>query len=313
MNKLLVVFNTCGINRENPFTYSNHIRTILSQNFKDFRLCVSSCLNSKSCTSFLLDQFGDSISYNFINDKLPISITFNDSVEQCINAFGEFENYLFIDSGIDFSVSKDVLQGLLDLHLSGPYAMTSARTDDDMGLNDWFGTDMRGDSIFLNGNLIIPVGRAVNLHVQIFSKELVNIYNRPLPDIFAGQCMESTFSFMCAALNKKWIVHKDIVLNHKTGMDGPSSGFSPAAWMMSGKPRWDHLFCTTESILDIIKRGYEYGMGYEEVQRIVLHDRSKYDSNGYALSNELKNYIKNNLYLKKDQFDYSNIKREFIK
>jgi hypothetical protein len=258
MNKLLIVFNTCGINRESPFAYANHIRTILAQNFDDFHLAISSCMNSEYCFNFLKSQFGNNLSYNKISDKLPISVTFNDTIEQCNNKFGEFENYMYIDSGIDFSSSKNVIKDLLDLHLSGPYAMTSARTDDDMGLNDWFGTDMRGDSIFNDGHLIIPVGKAVNLHVQIFSKEIIQFYNRILPDIFAGQCMESVFSFMCAALNKKWIVHKNIVLNHKTGMDGPSSGFSPSNWIMSGKQRWDHLFSTNEPILEIIKKGFKY-------------------------------------------------------
>jgi hypothetical protein len=269
-------------------------------------------MNSWECLSFLTEQFGESISYNSINEPLPISVTFNDTVEQCIRRFGEFENYMFIDSGIDFANSTDAIDKLLALHESGPYAMTSARTDDDMGLNDWFGTDMRGDSIFVNGNLIVPVGKAVNLHVQIFSNEVLKSYNRILPDIFAGQCMESVFSFMCAALNKKWVVHKDIVLNHKTGMDGPSSGFSPTKWMMSGKNRWDHLFKKNESIVDIINRGYEYGMGYEEIQKIVIHDPSKYDDEGYAKSDLLKEYIRDNLYLTSNEFDYFNIKRSFI-
>jgi hypothetical protein len=170
---------------------------------------------------------------------------------------------------------------------------------------------MRGDDAFVNGNLIIPVGKAVNLHVQIFSNEFFKIYNRILPDIFAGQCMESVFSFMCAAIKKKWVVHKGIILNHKTGMDGPSSGFSPAQWMMSGKNRWDHLFLKNESILNIINRGYEYGMGYEEVQKIVVHDSSKYDENGYAKSDQLKEYIRDNLYLSTNEFDYSKINRNF--
>lgn len=313
MNKLLIVFNTCGINRESPFTYSNHIRTILGQNFDDFHLAVSSCMNSLECMAFLNDQFGSKISYNHINDRLPISVTFNDTVEQCVNEFGEFENYMYVDSGIDFSVSTNVIQEMITLHESGPYAMTAARTDDDMGLNDWFGTDMKGDSAFSNGNLVIPVGRAVNLHVQIFSREYVNFYKRPLPDIFAGQCMESVFSFMCAAIKRKWIVHKDIILRHKTGMDGPSSGFSPALWVIDGKKRWDHLFSTNESIVDIINRGYKYGMGYEEIQNIVTHDSSLYDANGYALSDDLKQYIRDNLYLKDDQFAYSKINRKFVK
>lgn len=310
MNKLLIVFNTCGINQESPFTYSNHIRTILGQNFKDFRLVISSCMNSNDSMEFLFDQFDNKVSYNQINDKLPISVTFNDTVDQCISVFGEFENYMYVDSGIDFSSSDSIIDDLLSLHESGPYAMTAARTDDDMGLDNWFGTDMRGDSAFSNGNLIIPIGKAVNLHVQIFSNQLVNTYNRPLPDIFAGQCMESVFSFMCAALSKKWVVHKNVMVTHNTGLDGPSSGFLPEQ-CMAGRPTWDHLFSTNESIIDIIKRGYEYGMGYEELRNIVIHDNSKYDKNGYAISSELKNYIKNNLYLSSNNFDYSKINRNF--
>jgi hypothetical protein len=81
---------------------------------------------------------------------------------------------------------------------------------------------------------------------------------------------------------------------------------------MSGKNRWDHLFMKNESIVDIIKRGTEYGMGYEEVQRIVMHDSSKYDENGYSRSDKLKEYIRDNLYLSSNEFDYSKINRKFI-
>lgn len=309
--KLLVVFNTCGLNRENPVQYKEHINSILSQDFPngEFHVVLSSCMNSAGCMWYLQDHFKNRISYNQIKTKVPVSVSFNDTVEKCIKSMGRFDGYMFVDSGILFQ-EPDVLSRLCELHESGPYAMTAARTDHDMGLDAWFGTDVRGDTLFSNGHMVVPVGRSVNLHVQIFSDELVQAYNRPLPDIFAGQCMESTFSFLCAALKKKWVVHKDIVVHHKTGMDGPSSGFSPLQWVASGKQRWDHLFVTEESILEIINRGYQYGMGYEELYSIVVHSDDCYDENGYCSNDNLKDYIRDNLYLC-DKFDYSTLNTNF--
>lgn len=308
--RLLVVFNTCGMGGENPIDYVEHVESILSQDFPngEFHVAISACMNSTGCMWYLQDKFHGRVTINHVKSKVPVSVSFNDTVAKCIQLMGRFDGYMFVDSGIVFQ-EKDVLSRLCELHESGPYAMTSARTDDDMGLDDWFGTDVRGDQLFENDHFVVPVGKAVNLHVQIFSDELVQAYDRPLPDIFAGQCMESTFSFLCAALNKKWVVHKDIVLHHKTGMDGPSSGFSPAAWVQSGGKRWDHLFITDESILEIINRGYKYGMGYEENQSIVVHKDDCYDENGYCINDDLKTYIRDNLYLC-DKFDYSTLKTE---
>jgi hypothetical protein len=309
-DKMLIVFNTCGISRENTHAYVYHINKILEQATDKMHVAISSCLNGPLSRQIVRNRFGSSVSYNNIDDKLPVSVTFNDTVEQCVNHFGEFDGYMFIDSGIDVSRDPTGLQKLQDLYKTGKYTMIAARTDDDLGLDEWFGTDAKGDQLFENGDFVVPVGRAVNLHVQVFSTEMVRHFGRPLPDIFAGQCMESTFSFLCAAFRKKWVV-SNTMFTHRTGMDGPSSGFSPAAWLQAGRPRWDHMFMTDESILDIIGRGTQYGMGYEENQSIVNHDASKYDEDGFAVCPELKDYIRDNLYLTKEQFDYSTINREF--
>lgn len=307
---LLVVFNTCGITRENPVEYADHIRTILNQSC-NFTLAVSACCNSDDCREYVLENTKsglvepEQILYNDIRQILPVSITFNHTVKTAIKKYGEFANYMFIDSGISLSSNDDLLS-LLDLHGRG-YGMTSARTDEDTGINDWFGVSERGDELFSN-HLIIPVGKAINLHAQIFSGDMYKTYGNILPDIFAGQCMESTFSFLCAALKKKWVVHKDIILRHKTGMDGPSSGFSPAKWVSNGKKRWDHLFGTDESILDIIARGYEYGMGYEENQKIVVHRDECFEDN-LCKNDELAKFIRDNLYLQ-SKFDYNSIESE---
>jgi hypothetical protein len=302
---MLIVFNTCGLGgRENPQKYVEHIKSILNQKVDfDFTLAVSACMNSPECIAYLRKEL-PIVCVNDIQEKLPVSVTFNHTVETFEKEMGPFEEHMFVDSGLVFTQPDD-LQNLYDLHKSGDFAMTAARTDDDMGFDDWFRSSVRGDELFAEGHMIVPVGKAVNLHAQIFHREVRDTYGKVLPDIFAGQCMESTFSFLCAAIKKRWVVHKDVVLKHLTGMDGPSAGFSPAAWQSTGKPRWDHLFHTNESILTIISRGIFYGMGYEENQGIVVHSKKCF-TDGICNNDNLAGYIADNLYLK--DYDYDKIK-----
>lgn len=312
MPKLLAVYNTCGIGgRVNVDNYITSLESLVAQDFNDMHIALSSCLNNPGEIQLLKHQFGDTISYNCIYESVPISVTFNHTVEKCIEKFGEFDSYLFIDSGVNFVNSPTGVRELFTLFESGPYGSVAARTDDDMGFDNWFNTDMRGDSLFDNGDLVVPLGSAVNLHAQIFSKEWQRAYGRILPDIFAGQCMESVFSFMCAAIKSKWVVSKNVILHHRTGMDGPSSGFAPHLWEIEGNNRWDHLFGTNEPILDIISRGKEFGMGYEEVQKICLHRDDQFDENGYCTNDNLALYIKDNLFLRSDQFNYDGMVYNF--
>jgi|TARA_R110000751_G_scaffold75933_2_gene152736 hypothetical protein len=312
MKKLLIVYNTCGISgRSNIEGYISSLNSILRQDIEDVEVVVSACMNSASDIAALKETFPDML-INSVEEIVPVSVTFNDTVRKCVNKMGEFEGYLFIDSGIDFEDQTSAIRELYELFKSDSYGMVAARTDDDMGFDDWFNTDMVGEELFKDGHMVVPVGIAVNLHVQIFSNEMFQHYGNVLPDIFAGQCMESVFSFLCAAVQSKWAVHKDIVLKHLTGMDGPSAGFLPNQWQMLGNVRWDHMFSTEESILDIIGRGTEFGMGYEENQSISVHSPAEFDENGYCTNDKLKDYIRDNMFLNPSQFDYNNIKARIV-
>ncbi len=312
-NKLLVVYNTCGISgRSNVVFYRQAINSILNQNFKDIRIVLSSCYNTRDDFNSIYSTFSNLISYNYIQHKLPINITFNHTCLECIKHFGEFEGYLYIDSGCKFTRADDI-SNLYDLFKSGPYGMVSARTDTDTGFQWLYKTkDSLGNELFEKGDFIIPVGGAANAHVIIYSNLLFQNYGKVLSDIFAGQCSESVQTFICAALKTNWIISKDIVTQHSTGVDGPSAGFSPDLHAMRGKKKWDHLFGTDESILDIISRGKEFGMGYEEFQQIVMHNKDKFDESGFALDDRLKDYIKDNLFLKQSQFDYNSVRHQFV-
>ena len=318
--KLLSVFNTCGISgRENASSYIASVKNILNQDFDDFRVLISSCKNNKQTQQALISEFGDSVSYNFINEPLPINVTFNHSCQKATETFGEIDTYLYIDSGIDFGSNKNVLKSLYDLHKSGPYAITAARTDTDSGTFLWFnegeslGDESAQDNLFKDGHLILPVGKAINAHCQIFDKDLYHAFEgRVWVDVFASECSESVLTFCAAAINKRFVVNKDIIVKHAVALDGASSGFKPHKQPL---PPWQHVFKSRRPMLEIINdpEALESGFGYEECQRILMHDETKYEKGLCKNPDRLRSFILKNMFASKNLFDYKKIFHKYIK
>jgi len=321
-NKLLVTFNTCGLGgRENVDFYISSLESILKQNFDNYKVIISSCCNTQNTKNQLKNHFNNKLSYNFIDYVVPVNVSFNQTVQKSVDFFGEFDGYVYVDSGITFDNDINVLSKLYDLHISNNCAMTSARIDTDAGTWLWYKEgqnqhDESGqESLFRDGHFEIPVGKTTNLHVQLFDNSIYQNFNKKIvPDIFASHCTESVFSFICAALKKKFYIHKDVFLRHNTSMDGASSGFRPERHSF---PPWQHTFAlpSPETILNLINNpeAKECGFGYEECQNVLLHDPDKFDENGYAKKPEkLKEFILKNVYLSDNILDYSQIESDFI-
>ncbi len=324
MSKMLVVYNTCGISgRENSEYYRRAISSIINQSFEDFNIVVSDCLCNHATRGRLISYFGNIINYNLIDDRVPVNISFNASVLKAIEHLGEYECYLFVDSGINFESDNLVLQKLYDLYKSGPYSIVHGRAMSDTGFQSFSGLPHHENDYLSyreyfkeHGPYIVPVGMAVNTHVQLHGKELYKAYKKLIPDIFAGQCTESVMTFLAAAIKTNTVISHDTEIEHITGLDIPSIGFSPNAWEYSGGKKWDHLINTNESILDIIGRGTEYGMGYAEGhldgEGKVQHNPDCFDENGFAKDDRLKDYIKRNMFLSQDQFNYEQMSSQWI-
>tara|TARA_R110002153_G_scaffold113768_5_gene256172 strand:+ start:1044 stop:2006 length:963 start_codon:yes stop_codon:yes gene_type:complete len=315
-NKMLVVYNICGISgKDNSDYYVDAINTITSQDCDDYVLAVSACRNPDYQIKKILENCKVDF-VNSIDDVLPVNITFNSTVREAVKTFGDFEAFLYLDSGVKFT-SKDQLSKLFSLYESGNYGMVSAQVDSDFGWC-WFGLNEYSKPI-LQEDLIIPVGKACNLHCQIFSNEIFNYYNNVLPDIFRSYCTESTFSFINAAIRKKWIVSSAVRVHHAfnvpdgrpddgDGIDGHSSGFK------APPGTWDDVF-PPHSMKEIIQKedGTKYGFGYEELRSIKLHDPECFDLDGYCINEQLKTFLKENLFLKKENFNYDTINQKTYK
>jgi hypothetical protein len=294
MNRLAIIFNTCGINEGRNLTshvdkYVERINTIFEQDITDSHVFISSCLNSVESLQYVKSKVNGPLTVNLIKEKLPVNVTFNHTALKAREIFGEFEGYLYVDSGVSFVKPTDI-SVLYDLLAKNEYAMVAARASSDNGYQRWFGNNLNS-----SGDFEIPIGKTVNMHCQVFSKDVLDVYGYLDPDIYAGFCSESVFSFMCSALGKKFVLSKDVTVSHLTGLDGPSAAFFPPDWEASGNVTYDHPFLV-DSVVDIAKKGYEFGFGYEECQHIVDHDPNKYDG-FFCKDDRLKGFIRDNQFV----------------
>jgi hypothetical protein len=309
-NKLLVVYNTCGFSgREHVDWYIDCIQNILNQDFEDYRVVVSSCGNTLPVIKKLVQTFGNQVSYNFINDKITVNMSFNHSVQKCVEEFGEFEGYLYIDSGINFRDNRNVLKEAYELFKSDNFGMVTIQASNDNGFPQWIGVD----GFIENEDFIIPVGRACNLHTQIFSNEIFKAFDdKIIPDIFVAYCTESIFSFLSAATSQRWVIMKDLILEHLKSIDGATCGFDHTGQKGDNK---NNLFADLD-IYEICKdpEAWDSGFGYEEMQGVFPHDPEKYDENGMVQEpDRLKEFIRTRMFLNKSQFDYDAVTHRFVK
>ena len=297
--KLAVVYNTCGISgKDNTDYYIQALHSILNQDMNDFRVVLSSCLNKDEHIDKLKKEFGNAIDYSIINEKHTVNITFNKTVQEFIKYRGEAEGYLYIDSGCVL-VDSTTVGYMYNEYQTNEYGMVCCNTSTDNGFHLWFGHDH-------HSNFVVPIGKAINLHVQIFHKDIQKRFGKIIPDIFRSFCTESIFSYVNASIDKKWLMIMDKIAQHWHGMDGGSSGFNESCG-------WRDIF-SPYNIDKIISdpEGTECGFGYEECQNIKPHNRNAYDENYKCKDPErLAKFLEQNVYLSKDVLDYNTIKCEY--
>ncbi len=309
MNKILIVYNICQKDRDNTDHYINSIRSILNQNnFDDnYKIVVSACKNRNETINRLLSEFKDKINIVYYDDIFTVNITFNKTIQEYIKRFGKFGGYLYIDSGViltDPNVIKTISE-FLDQKI---YSMITVQTDGDNGFDMWLGFGR-----VIGNDYIVPIGKACNLHCQLFTNELYETYNsKIIPDVFAAFCTESSFSFLNAAIHKKWVIAKDIVVYHKQSLDNASMYFQHKSERFDNF--WNNLLFN-RNVNDFINdpEAIGAGLGYEEVNNIMLHKNGIYDENGYSLDpDRLKRVILKYLYLNNSELDYGNIRSVFM-
>lgn len=306
MKKILVVYNCCGIRHDNIMMWSYHLNKIINQTYSNFDICISGCKISETSKEHfrgIKEKSDKKIILNFIEDVLPVNITFNKS---CMEAskYENYDAYLYVASDVDMVEDKEVITKLSNLHFSDNVGMTSAVVNFDSGIEAWLGADIF-HNFLNNNNFQIPPGKTLNLHCMLFDKKIFDSYNkRIIPDIFRTYCTESIFFYINASLNLKYMIHnKSLYIVHLAGRDGSSVGFF-------GGRSWKDMFnpeIPVENRL-MTNEAREVGFGYEEYINIFPHNPEKYNSD-YTHKNpdELYDFIKKSAYLSENEFDYNKI------
>lgn len=299
MSKLLVVYNVCGLGREDLDLYRLCLNSIATQGFRDYQLCISSCLSSSSVRNELIKEFPQGW-FNFIDDRVPVNISFNHSVRKCVEK-ANFDGYLYVSSDIQLE-NKDTLE-ILNWKITEKTGMVSVSVDNDNSFNNILNP---------NDHYIIKPGEAVNNHCTWFSRDIFDFYGNTEPDIFAGYSSESTFFYICAALQKNWLVlGQPKAIHHRHRNDGATSGFCHRG---PYNIPWDNLFNAPRRMTEILADplAKESGFGYEECQGVFKHDPAQFDEHYLCVNSLLKDFIRENLYLKKENFDYDSVKSVFL-
>lgn len=326
---LLVVYNACGLgDTENSDAYIKNIRTILAQDLDDKEVVFSGCCVSNESFAKVYKEFRGEISYCLTNDKLAVNQSFNHTVLTSVAEFGEFDGYMYMASDVSFIDDAQSLGRLSDRMKNAEMGIVSPEIDEDNGYYWWFGFEQDQnlwDVFPRDKDFVVPLGCTANLHCKIFSNKIFKAYGNVLPDIFVSYCTESTFSFLAAAVQQRFVIANDVSYKHgeksgtHSGLDGQTLAFGAG---------WDLVFPGARTVKEIIDdpEAFAAGFGHEEwVPRFahktdipkdktyLIHDSEQFDEESFSVDDRLRDFIKKNLYLSKELLDYDEIKHKFIR
>lgn len=299
----LIVYNTCGIRSDNTAHYIRCLESIVNnKNTYKTKIVMSSCLNSKSCRDSVKSRFGEDVEIVEVDKPYTVNITFNNCCKKMINKYGPFKGYLYLDSGVDFIGNESALQTAFDSFINNQYGILSFQVDNDHGL-----FNAKAEFPVTGRNHLVPLGGSVNGHADIFCHSIYERFNNLWPDVFAAYCTESTFSFLCAANFKRWAVLCDVILNHNKSVDGASISV-PHVSRKNNTP-WNNLLFGRDA-MEFINDPLciAAGLGYEECNRIMMHNPEVYDQLSMPLhGGNLAECIRKYFYLSEKELNYDTI------
>lgn len=298
-DRICTIYNTCGINQDKTDWYSHCLESIFDQDYET-DVVVSSCLNSLDCINTLKDRFGDKLKVVYYSERYIVNVTFNKTSLVCDQGH---DGFFFVDSGVKLTDKTSISQ-MVDRMMD--CSMVSLQVDRDAGFGP-IGFQANSETPQITGkDFYIPIGKAINLHAQVFGRELLDKFGLIIPDVFAAYCTESTFSFLNACVGKKWCIVKDIMAHHNKAVDGPSS--SQPHWSPVHRNPWNNLLYGRNA-LDFIndQKAKQAGLGYEECGNIMIHDSDAYIDGFPREPHELAYHIQKYFFSNQEELDYDNI------
>jgi len=320
--KICIIFCTCSRNpnQGNAWKIST-LQNLFSQTSEkyEYTFVSSDCCSHPDNRNNLINFNFDGRGFDYINHiDTPISLQM--SLNHTIKKVHEIDPH-------DYYIMWSSDTGFLD-----PYAIQKIINELD---ND--------DSIFAPGwkcdlagppfgeahkykpdvkKTILPIGYGFNGIFVGFSKYHVEKYNlKPYSDVVLTNCGECMLTYQAAAIKKHQSIINYVCLEEKMcPPDGSSNLFMGRRENLvrtlnlrgpSGElTLWDN---SKYNFKEMVEGGLKYGLGYQEMDanQWWLHDPNCYDENYFCTNDDLYHYIKNNWYIKKEDFDYDANHGEF--
>lgn len=301
--RYLLVYNPCGIRPgDRTGWYIECLQSFLDQDHDNFEVVVSDCLTAPEYRQKLIDHFGDKLHYNWIDEKWTVNQTFNLTCMRATELLGDFDGYIYVDSGVTFAPHTDILS-YFDQNYSDDIGFISILANNDNGTRTILGYD----GAYPSHDMLVPMGQAHNMHVGMFHKKIYDAFDgRIIPDIFLSFCTESVYPFLMGATGTRWLMSSKYQLRHEKGVDGASAGFGH-------KHPWDHVD-GPRTMKGIIQdpEAWECGFGYEECNNVFNHNPDMYINDICIDPERLRRFMRQNVFLSEDYINYNNIKHEFI-
>ena len=295
MKDILFVYNLCGLKHDNTDKWIEIINKWLSHR-DDFDFCISACNVTPECKHKFLTHFKDKdIKINFVEDKLPVNITFNLSCK--LNP--GYKYYLYCSSDVEPNGHLNIFPKLLKFHKENNNGITGVHV-----LHDSFHQNHNYiRDIVRKTNYTFKPGESFNCHFALYDGEFIKYYNSFMTDVFEYFATESVFYYVCAAINKNlgMLSGLEITLFHPHhDMDGSSS--------FTKNRGYQFLFLIGDAKERLITdEARQAGFGYEEVNHIMPHKKELYENNKCKNPTKLLGFVKKAVYLQPNEFNYMDI------
>jgi len=229
-NKIFVVYNTCGLNEVPKVKeWIKRIKPLVSQTLDGVTVCHSDNGSDDKSLNVVKEEFGKDISYFNIKTPLPVHITFNACVRECVSRFGEFEWYIHLSSGTTFEDKSDLEKIYNYVNSDSDIARVVVPAQNDNSAPIDFivhALELKHDSKMshhtkshrLNQTpemqrwdkskkYVLKPGQRSTNHASVISNEWYKKYNGKLhPDIYNGIGVEGNYSYLATAIGKQNVI-----------------------------------------------------------------------------------------------------------
>ncbi len=299
-NKILVVYNTCthgGV--PNVAEWIEKIKPLVSRTLDGVTICHSDNGSDDKSLNIVKKEFGKDISYFNIKTPLPVHITFNACVRECVSRFGEFEWYIHLSSGTTFEDKSDLekIYNYVNSDSDIARAVVPAQNDNSAPIDFIMhgleikakGGNKKGHQLEQTPEMqrwdkskkyVLRPGQRTNNHASVISNEWYKKYGGKLhPDIYNGMGVEGNYSYLATAIGKQnIIIPTDII-----GRFVPNDEIEAPANTKYGVTRSSWMFKNFRDLKSINKKNQHLGYITDLPGRFRLE--SKVIINGRLLSN----------------------------